>query len=85
MINLQIKIDQENAPTDSFARKSTVLDRLRGKFSKEEANYRAGKDKIVCFECRYYLNPGQESSNCSKVAGLIEAQDVCDYFEVRDI
>lgn len=67
-------------------RKREVSDRLNGKKSKEEVNYRPQRNLEVeesCFECRYYVSTGKSESACEKVAGIVRAEDVCDLFEAR--
>lgn len=74
-------------PTERENRKHTVADRLQGKTSKEEVNYRPAADeaesKISCSECAHYLQAGHEHSNCRRVAGIVEARDICDLFVER--
>lgn len=67
-------------------RRGEVVDRLTGKVGKEDANYRASdqvNSKESCFECEHYLSPGQESSSCRRIAGVVHAEDVCDLFAAR--
>lgn len=63
-----------------------VIDRLSGKTSKEDANYRDADErqtKETCFECEHYLSPGEAEAACRRVAGIVYAQDVCDLFVAR--
>lgn len=67
-------------------RRAYIVDRLRGKITKEEANYRPHDDADsvdTCFECEHYLDPGSEHSACRRVAGVIEAEDTCDLWAAR--
>lgn len=65
--------------------RSEISARLEGKKSKEEVAYRAKNpgSKESCEECKHYLNPGEDSSNCKIVAGLVYAEDTCDLFDSR--
>ncbi len=59
--------------------KQVLIDRLRGKASKESVNYRPsrGADTIdMCQECSYF--DGNDA--CTRVAGVIEGEDVCDIY-----
>lgn len=72
---------------DGEERRQTVVDRLSGKTAKEDANYRSAHDaveKATCFECVHFLNVGSMQSPCRRVAGVVEARDVCDLFDPRD-
>ena len=72
--------------TPDKERKSLVADRLGGKVTKEEANYRPHDNadrKDTCAECDSYLTPGEAQSSCRKVAGLVEAEDTCDLWAAR--
>lgn len=71
---------------DTTDRKAEVIDRLSGKVSKKEVDYRqASKDtKASCAECEYYLFPGNPTSDCRRVAGRVESGDVCDLFVPRE-
>lgn len=67
-------------------RRAEVADRLKGKLSKEEANYRPQQnveDKSSCRECEHYLDPEESSSLCRRVAGSVEADDICDLWVAR--
>jgi len=69
-------------------RRAYVVDRLTGKVSKEEANYRPhdnAETKDTCAECEHYLIPGQENSSCRRVAGIVRAEDTCDLFAARAV
>lgn len=71
---------------DAIGRKKEVADRLNGKKSKEEANYRPQRNAESvksCFDCSYYTNEGEPQSACTKVAGIVEAEDICDLWEAR--
>lgn len=64
-------------------RRVEVVDRLTGKVSKQSAEYRGSheeQDKASCAECEHYLIPGNPTSSCRRVAGVVEARDVCDLF-----
>lgn len=70
------------------ARRQLVVDRLAGKLTKEEANYRDLESqnpmkKEMCFECEHYLQPGDEYSACRRVAGPVKAEATCDLFVAR--
>lgn len=62
-----------------------VVDRLSGKISKQDAGYRpsSSDNKISCSECDHYGTPGDSSSTCNRVAGLVYGEDQCDYFVAR--
>ena len=64
-------------------RRKAAVDMLEGKKSKKEVNYRHREKvtKAACGNCEYYAHPGQPASSCSKVAGEVEAGDVCDLFD----
>ena len=48
------------------------------KESKQEANYRrTDSESKNCEHCKMFRHP----SSCTKVAGFIRPQDVCDYWE----
>lgn len=67
-------------------RRAVVVDRLSGKLSKEDANYRPAKElesKESCAECEHYLIPGSASSSCRRVAGIVSGEGLCDLFVVR--
>jgi hypothetical protein len=67
-------------------RKAYVVDRLGGKITKEEANYRPhdnANTKDTCFECDHYLNTGEQNSACRRVAGVVNAEDTCDLWVAR--
>lgn len=67
-------------------RRDEISDRLStDKQSKEEVSYRGTTPEDVdkCIECEYYEKPGEDSSSCKKVAGLVYADDTCDLFEKR--
>jgi hypothetical protein len=67
-------------------RKADVVGRLEGKLSKEEANYRPQdntESKKTCFDCVYYENEGEAISMCKRVAGMVEANDLCDLWAAR--
>lgn len=66
-------------------RRSEVVDRLGGKLSKQDTNYRPGvrDDKASCAECEHYLLPGNPTSNCRKVAGVVYSVDMCDVWVAR--
>jgi hypothetical protein len=67
-------------------RRSYVADRLGGKVTKEESNYRphdSADTKDTCFECTHYLDVGEESSSCRRVAGIVYAEDTCDMWAAR--
>jgi hypothetical protein len=71
----------------ALEQRRTLLDRLAGKVSKELAAYRAAHEtesKASCAECEHYLFPGQPTSSCRRVAGSVEAGDVCDLFVPRE-
>lgn len=69
-------------------RRLYLVDRLAGKVSKEDANYRPaeneGTTKESCAECEHYLQPGHETSSCRRTAGIVEAKDICDLFVPRE-
>ena len=48
------------------------------KISKEEANYRQGREDYKCSLCTMY-----RSHLCTKVAGHISPSKVCDYFDPK--
>jgi hypothetical protein len=80
--------DKKKPRTDGPERRQLVVDRLAGKLTKEDANYRdlesnAPRSKEVCFECEHYLSPGSSTSACRRVAGLVEAGATCDIFVAR--
>ncbi len=68
-------------------RRQAVADRLSGKLSKEDSAYRDAHEtesKASCAECEHYLFPGNPSSSCRRVAGVVEGTDVCDLFVPRE-
>lgn len=67
--------------------KKLLMQRLSGKLSKEQSNYRPSKEvktKRSCAECQNYETPGASAGSCVRVAGAIEARDVCDLFVPRE-
>lgn len=66
-------------------RRGYIIDRLSGKVSKEDANYRPAEHdtKESCAECHYYTAPGEPQASCRRVAGSIQGDLLCDYFEAR--
>lgn len=67
-------------------RRAAVAGRLSGKKTKEEANYRPhdnADSKDSCFDCQSYLDVGKPQSACSKVAGIMSAEDTCDLWSER--
>lgn len=68
-------------------RRGTVIDRLSGKTSKQDVGYRPAKEgeKESCAECIYFTQPGQDTSSCVRVAGVVYAEDTCDIFASRPI
>lgn len=67
-------------------RRLEVLERLGGKITKSEAELRpAGRNtKINCAECVHFLLPGNPTSSCRRVAGVVYAETVCDLFAPRE-
>lgn len=67
------------------ARRGLVVDRLAGKTTKQDSNYRPAEhgSKETCFDCDHYLVEGGRVSTCRRVAGIVEASDVCDLFTAR--
>jgi hypothetical protein len=62
--------------------KQEVVDRLGGKASPVEVNLRESESPdMICQGCEYYEMPGQPVSSCVKVAGEVQAQQLCDIFE----
>lgn len=62
--------------------KELLVDRLNGKHSKEQTNYRPSRsttDKTCCMECKYFT--GVEIGSCNLVAGVIEGSAICDLYE----
>lgn len=74
-------------PGEGEQRRSTVAGVLAGKLSKDEAKYRQSmneaENKMSCSECQHYEVPGQLHSTCVRVAGIIEANDICDLWVQR--
>lgn len=67
-------------------RRQTVIDRLSGKMSKGDVNYRQvdpTETKEMCGECDYYESPGNPTAGCMRVAGVVESEGVCDLFYAR--
>ena len=66
-------------------RRAVVSGRLAGKSTKEETNYRPSMDEAKtgksCASCTYYNKTGSFHSDCSKVAGIVDARDICDVYE----
>lgn len=65
------------------ARREYVKDRLIGKKSKEESNYRQQQNlesKKSCAECKSYISQGQPFSACKTVAGVVRHDDICDFY-----
>lgn len=60
-----------------------AADMLRGKTSKAKANYRPAPldSPKSCSTCSYYRNLKDSQSTCQRVAGLVEANDICDYYD----
>lgn len=71
---------------EASRRKREVVDRFHGKRSRDEVNYRPQRDSESvksCFDCQYYTDEGEPQSACEKVAGMVEAEDICDLWEAR--
>ncbi len=78
-----VKKAKKKLPARKVIIKKVFIDRLMGKLSKDEANYRPAvelRSKESCAECANYEAPGESSGTCVKVAGAIEARDKCDIF-----
>lgn len=77
----------KNKPRAGEERRAVVAGKIAGKVSKDGANYRQAMDEAKtgesCAECKNFLKKGSIHSDCSKVAGIIEANDYCDLFEAR--
>ena len=93
-VEIQLRLSQRPADDEEKAaprtegpnRRQVIADRLSGKISKEEANYRDAKEtetKENCAECTHYLTPGQLHASCRRVAGIVTGTDVCDLFVAR--
>lgn len=52
------------------------LRKLRSDVNYRPSNFR----EDACSECRFYRNPSETQSPCSKVAGLVDANGTCDEF-----
>ena len=66
-------------------RRYEVAGRLRGKVTKEEANYRphdSAETTDTCFECKHYMSR-EDAAGCKKVAGIVYAEDTCDLWASR--
>lgn len=64
--------------------KLEIKDRLLGKVGRNTVNYRPASDSLKsCAECRHYKFPGNPTSGCDKVAGLVYAEDTCDEFAAQ--
>lgn len=67
--------------------RADVTSRLGGRTNKEDANYRPQEDREAvefCFECIHYTQPGQETSPCRRVIGIVDAHHTCDMWAARD-
>jgi len=68
-------------------RRAVVAGVLAGKISKEQAKYRQAMDeaenKKSCSECQNYEVAGQMNSSCVRVAGIVQADDICDLWVQR--
>jgi len=67
------------------SRRQYISDRLSGKKSKQDANYRPAEHDTNenCSECQHYLSPGGPESSCKIVAGIVEGDMLSDYFQPR--
>lgn len=46
---------------------------------KSETNYRHPEDTDkICLSCKFYEKAGESESSCSRVVGIVKAEDVCD-------
>jgi hypothetical protein len=80
--------EKKRPRTEGPERRQLIVDRLAGKITKEEANYRDTesqnpKTKEICFECEHYLQPGSSTSACRRIAGPVKAEATCDLFVAR--
>jgi hypothetical protein len=68
-------------------RRQEIIDRLSGKKSKQEVNYRAHDNDTneQCSECVSYLSPGVPQAACKLVAGIVEGEMLCDLFKARPV
>lgn len=76
----------DSMPPEVKYRKDYAIGRLTGKKDKESVGYRQQQNlenTKTCFDCEYYSSPGKGVSACEKVAGLVEARDVCDLWKTR--
>ena len=67
-------------------RRNELVDRLSGKKTKEQTNYRSAEavdTKQMCSECQNYITPKNPESACKKVVGFVKADAVCDLFSAR--
>lgn len=73
-------------PREGEERRIVVVDRLAGKVSKQDVGYRPSVfgDKRSCSECDHYEIPGDSTSVCRRVAGLVYGTDVCDMFAANE-
>lgn len=79
------KVTQKRVPREGEERRSVVVDRLSGKSSKQDVGYRpsSSSTKASCSECEHYGTPGDSSSTCRRVAGVVYGVDKCDLFVAR--
>lgn len=56
------------------------------KKSKSEVDYGPAKGKDACVYCRFFLHgDSPDDSRCSKVKGVIKAQDWCNLFKRKGL
>lgn len=55
-----------------------IVDLLGDKVSKREAAYKAANSpQDNCGNCEFYLYPGNSTSECERVAGVVYDEDIC--------
>jgi hypothetical protein len=82
----EFKIEISLAPGPDYSAKNDSVALLKGdKKTHKEVDYRLGPqdDKKRCHECKSYQKPGQESSDCARVIGVIQAEGTCDLWSQR--
>lgn len=64
--------------------KMETRDVLEGKKTKASVHYRPQMEDSVetCFDCTYYCAIGKPESDCTKVAGMVRAEWICDLWEL---
>lgn len=82
----ELRISLGSKPHDYSAKKDAEAVLTGKKKTHKEVDYRLGEKDGPrrCHECKSYQKPGQESSDCARVIGVIRAEGTCDLWSQRD-